>query len=267
VNSTTISEQMHPAIATDGVNQFLAVWTSFVGTTNSFDLYAQRYINKAAVLDPMSPPFVWAPFGLSNGIYQPQLVVDWTPVTGLSVSNYEIYTNGGTTPVITVASNMWVMTAANGLTAGSTNYFAVDYVTTTGQRSPRSASSAGVTWSGQNWGGIPYEWMVSMYGANSKIWPAASAQLAPNMSLYQVFLSGGNPTNSATWLQVQMTTSSEGRFVNWNTQPGATYQVQEKTDLTAAWINYGAPRFAASTNDSINIGGGTAGYFQVKLLR
>ena len=35
-------------------------------------------------------------------------------------------------------SNVWMMTAANGLTAGSTHSFQVDYVTTDGRQSPIS---------------------------------------------------------------------------------------------------------------------------------
>jgi hypothetical protein len=57
--------------------------------------------------------------------------------------------------------------------------------------------------------------------------------------------------------------------VTWNTQPGATYQVQVRTNLTGAWSNLGAPRFAAGATDSIyvGVGGGPAGYYQIELLR
>jgi hypothetical protein len=43
VNTTWISQQMHPAVAWDGVNHFLVVWTSFVGASG-FDLYGQAYV-------------------------------------------------------------------------------------------------------------------------------------------------------------------------------------------------------------------------------
>jgi hypothetical protein len=42
VNTTTISQQMHPAVAWNG-NQFLVAWTSFVGASG-FDLYGQAYV-------------------------------------------------------------------------------------------------------------------------------------------------------------------------------------------------------------------------------
>ena len=55
-------------------------------------------------------------------------------------------------------------------------------------------------------------------------------------------------------------------FLSWNTQPGVTYQVQVTTNLTT-WSNFGAPRFAAGTKDSIYVGGSPAGYYRVMLMR
>ena len=269
VNTTTASQQMHPVVASDGVSQFLAVWTSFVGLPNGFDLYAQRYLNVAAILQPMSAPFVLAPFVVSNNVYQPQLVVSWPPLLGLSVTNYEVYVDGNGTPAGVVTSNAWTMTAANGLTASSTHSFAVDYVTTDGRRSPASPSASGTTWSGINYFGIPFEWMQQYYGTTIASWPAnVNAPLTPGgLSLYQVFLSGGSPLDATTWLRQQITKTSQGMFLNWTTQPGATYQVQVKTNLAAPWSNLGSPRFAAGTTDSIYVGGGTVGYYRVLLLR
>jgi hypothetical protein len=94
-----------------------------------------------------------------------------------------------------------------------------------------------------------------------------NAPLLPGgLSLYKVFLSGGSPLVPSTWLQEQFTRSPQGTFLSWNTQPGATYQVQVTTNLST-WNNLGSPRFAAETTDSINVGGGSAGYYRVMLLR
>jgi hypothetical protein len=60
--------------------------------------------------------------------------------------------------------------------------------------------------------------------------------------------------------------TSEGFFLNWNTQAGQTYQVQESTNLFS-WSNLGAPRFAAGASDSIFIGRTSVGFYQVLLLR
>ncbi len=141
VNTTTVSQQIQPVVTSDGVNQFLAVWTSYTGGANSFDLFAQRYLNVSAMLTAMPAPFVYAPFTVSNGVYQPQLQVSWAPLLGIAVSNYEVYVNGSATPMGVVTSNQWVMTAANGLTASSTNSFQVDYVRTDGKRPPLSPAA------------------------------------------------------------------------------------------------------------------------------
>jgi hypothetical protein len=286
MNTTTISRQMQPVVTSDGVNQFLAVWTSFTGSPYGFDLYAQRYANVSALLQPMSAPFVYAPFVVSNGVYQPQLQVSWAPLQGISISNYEVYVDGVATPMALTTNNVWTMTASNTtitLAASSTHSFQLDYVTTDGRRPLISAPASGTTWSGANYYGIPSEWMEEYYGLNFATWPAnVNAPLVPGgPTLYQVFLSGGDPLAPATWLKVVLTKTppgpqpnqaqqsgqtSVGLYLNWNTQPGLTYQVQVTTDFMS-WSNLGSPRFAAGSTDSIYVGGGSAGYYRVLLLR
>jgi hypothetical protein len=55
-------------------------------------------------------------------------------------------------------------------------------------------------------------------------------------------------------------------FLNWNTQPGATYQVLVSTNVTT-WKNLGSPRFAAGTTDAINLGADSASFYRIVLLR
>jgi hypothetical protein len=276
VNTTTVNQQMQPTVASDGAGQFLVVWTSFTGLSYGFDLFAQRYINVSAILEAMDAPFVYAPFVVSNGVYQPQLQVSWPALLGISVSNYEVYVDGAGTPMALTTSNFWTMTAANGLTTNSTHLFQVDYVTTDGRRSPLSPSAGGTTWSGQSWGGIPAEWIAMYFGSlnvtfngntPSYNWPFPNVPLASGgPTLLQVFLSGGNPLDPGTWLQTTLTRTSQGLFLSWNTQPGFTYQVQVTTNFST-WGNLGASRFAAGTSDSIYVGGGSAGYYRILLLR
>ncbi|HEX3857367.1 MAG TPA: hypothetical protein VHY30_08735 [Verrucomicrobiae bacterium] len=268
VNTTTVSQQMQPVVASDGVDQFIAVWTSYAGSPYSFDLFAQRYIDVSAVLQPMAAPFVNAPFTLSNGVYQPQLQVSWPVLLGISVSNFEIYVNGSSMPMAVTSSNVWTMTAANGLTVGSTNSFQVDYVTTDDRRSPLSPSASGATWNGLNWGGIPFEWMTEYFGSDISKWPSVTADTdGDGMNNLQEFLAGTVPTNSASVLSVELNNSPQGMFLRWPTQPGLTYQVQMKTGLTSSWSNLGAPRFAAGYSDSIYCGAGSSGFYQIELLR
>jgi hypothetical protein len=277
VNTTTAGSQMQPVVASDGVSQFLAVWTSYTGNPYSFDLFAQCYVNvnMASNLPPMPAPFVYAPFTLitnalnTNGVYQPQLVVSWPQEQELSVSNYEVYVNGATTPMATVTTNVWTMTAANGLTTSSSNFFQVDYVTTDGRTSLISPPTGGTTWSGASYYGIPFEWMEAYYGMNFTDWPTNVnvPLILGGPTLLQVFLSGGNPKDSTTWLQMALVNTSNGLLLTWNPQPGFTYQVQVKTNLTTEWSDFGAPRLAPGSSDQIYVGQGSGGYYRIVLLR
>jgi len=272
VNTTTLGQQMQPAVASDGYAQFLAVWTSFTFGPSGFDLFAQRYVNTEAVLEPMPAPFVCVPFVLSNNIYQPELMVSWAPVQGLSVSNYLVYVDGEGTNMAALTGNQWIMTKANGLSTNSTHSFALEYLTTAGFTSPISPSTSGTTWSGLNWGGIPYEWMAEYFGGyyggtyHTNFWPSPNSLVATGgPTLLQVFLTGGNPFNPSTWLETSLVKTAKGMYLDWNTQPGMTYQVQVTTDFRT-WSNVGGPRFEAGTSDSIFVGNGTAGYYRVELL-
>jgi hypothetical protein len=267
INDTTASQQIQPVVAADGSGQFLAVWSSYTGDPYNFDLLARRFINVDAVLAAMPAPFVYAPFVLSNSVYQPQLQVSWAPLAGISVSNYEVYVDGAVTPAAVTTSNSWTMTAANGLTASSTHSFQVDYVKTSGARSPLSEAASGSTWSGLHWQGIPYEWMTTYYGGDVSQWPSAGSKVAgQGPTVMQAFLSGANPLDSSTWLTTQIANTKQGAFLGWNTQPGFVYQVQATTNFTA-WNNLGTPRFAAGTNDSIYLGNNAVGFYRVLLVR
>jgi len=269
VNTTTVSMQMQPVVASDGAGQFLVVWTGFNGSPNSFDLFAQRYLNVAALLQPMAAPFVYAPFNLdAGGNYQPQLQVSWPPLLGISVSNYLVFVDGSGVPAGVTPGNVWTMTVTNGLAASSTHSFQVEYVTSGGSYSPISAAAAGSTWSGGHLNGIPVEWLEQYYGNAIADWPAnVNAPLAPGgLTLRQVFQSGGSPLDAGTWLRTSLSATDQGMFLGWNTLPGQTYQVQTMSG-SATWTNLGAPRFAAGAGDSILVGGGSAGYYRVLLLR
>jgi len=164
VNTTTAGQQMQPVATSDGASQFVVVWTSYTGSPYSFDLFAQRYINVAAVLQPMAAPFVWAPFTVEQRRVSAAVGGFVAVLLGISVSNYEVYVDGAATPAAVVANNQiingqyyqWTMTTNNGLTTSSTHSFQVDYITTDGRRSPLSPSASGDNVQGYNWGGIPF---------------------------------------------------------------------------------------------------------------
>jgi len=284
VNTTSIGQQMQPAVAADGNAWFGVVWTSFTGPADGFDLYAQRYANVSAVLQPMSAPVVYAPFNFSNNVYVPQLQVSWPFLSGIAVSNFEVYVDFTNAPTTALTGNQWTMGAANGLAPASLHAFQVDYVTTGGRRSPISPAAYGTTWSGIAYNGhatgltrtevagaagIPVEWMQEYYGTNMANWPAnINAPLQPGSSftLAKVFVSSGDPLLPATWLTTSMVKTPEGYYLSWNPQAGQTYQVEESTNL-GSWFNVGTGRYAAGTNDAVYVGGTPAGYFRVKLVQ
>ena len=263
VNTTWISQQMQPTVASDGQGRFLAAWTSFAGGAYGFDLYAQRYVNVSQPLPSMSAPFIHMPFIVVNNVYQPQIQVSWPVQAGLSVDHYDVYVGG--TLAVSLTTNVWTMTVANGLTDSSTNSFQVDYVTTSGRRSPMSPAASGTTWTGQIYkNSLPVEWMAHYWGYGNQ-WPLPSDQVAPGgPTVLQVFLTGADPTNPATWLRTAMTQTAQGYFLNWNPRPGLTYQVQTSTNLTS-WANLGSPRLAIDVADSLYIGL-NAGYYRVMWL-
>lgn len=267
VNTTWINQQKLPAVASDGQGRFLAVWTSYAGGPNGFDLNAQRYVNVAQPLPAMNAPFVYVPYILDAlGNYLPEVRVSWPVQAGLAVDYYEVYVNS--TLATTRATNGWTMTTANGLTASSTNSFQVDYVTTSGRRSPLSATAKGITWSGFSWDDIPFEWMGLYFGGRNNMahWPSGySVVAAGGPTVQQVFLTGANPTNSASWLRTTIVSTPQGYFLSWNSQPGLTYQVQTSTNL-ATWVDASSPRRAATTVDSIYIGLSQAAYYRVVWL-
>jgi hypothetical protein len=265
VNTSWINQQMQPTVASDGQGRFLAAWTSFVGGPYGFDLYAQRYVNVSQPLPAMNAPFVYVPFAVSNGAYMPQIQVSWPLQAGLSIDHYDVYVNGVLTT--TLSSNIWMMTAANGIVVNSPYSFQVDYVTTGGRRSPLSPATAGTTWSNQKpyTGVLPVEWMAQYWGYGHA-WPGPDDPVAPGgPTVLQAFLTGADPTNPATWLRTALNNTAQGYFLSWNPQPGLTYQVQTSTNLTE-WQNLGSPRFAVGTMDSLYIGLSNSGYYRVMWL-
>jgi len=165
---------------------------------------------------------------------------------------------------INLTTNVWLMTAANGLTANSTHSFQVDFVTTSGRRSPLSPAASATTWMGYSWyGSVPFEWMATYFGYDTSQWPLPNTPVAPGgPTVVQAFLTGANPLNPATWLRTALLRTPQGYFLTWNPQPGLTYQVQSSTNMTA-WFGLGAPRFAAGNTDSVFVGGNNTAFYRI----
>lgn len=266
VNTTTVSKQIHPVVASDSSGRSLVAWSSFTGVAYGFDLFAQRYASGERPLDRLDAPYLHVPFNVTGGVYHPEIRVAWQEQTGLPVDHYEVYVNGATVPITSVTGNVWLMTAAQGLKPSTTVSFQVAFVTSDGRRSPVSLASSATTWSGGNYYGLPYEWMTANFGLDIPAWPKPTDLLAANgVSLADAFLSGGNPKDPSTWLRTNLEPTSRDVRLKWNPRPGFIYQVQSSTDLSS-WQNVGGARMAVEPVDSIPVGN-TNAYYRVVLQR
>jgi hypothetical protein len=264
VNTTVLNQQMFPTVSSDGQERFLVAWSSFTGLTYGLDLEAQRYASTLQPLTAPNPPYVIALDSYS-------LSVSWPALAGFDVSYYELFVDGSTTPEI-VTNDMW---SDLGFNPSSTHTFQLAYALADGRVSPLSATASGTTWAadnlsypagrlGQHSDGLPDDWETLYYGTNRNNWPQLGTftQLAPGVTVGEVFEWGANPTNSNTWLKQWITSTPEGLFLNWNTVPGGIYQVLTTTDLQN-WTNLGPPRFEAGTTDSLYLGRSSGGYYQI----
>jgi hypothetical protein len=260
VNTTTVSQQMHPAVATDGGSRFLVVWTSFIGGQSSFDLFGQRYYAGDGV-QPLTQPSAPMVSALSQG----RLSVAWPAVGGAVVSRYVVFMDDSSTGA-TVTNNFY---QATGLAASTSHSFRVQYVLADGQVSPLSDAGVGVTWGEDlNGDGLPDDWQAKYWGPKSSSWPGASVDSdGDGMTNYEEFLAGTDPRDPSSVLKSKLTADPLGWRLSWNTQQGFIYQVQSSADLLE-WSNAGSPRYAAGTNDStlVNMNNGTA-YFRIVRVR
>jgi hypothetical protein len=265
VNTTTISQQMHPAVATDGGSEFLVVWTSFIGGSSSFDLFGQRYYAGDGV-QPLAKPSAPMVSALSQG----RLSVAWPAVGGAVVSRYVVFMDDSSTGA-TVTNNFY---QATGLAASTSHSFRVQYVLADEQVSPLSDAGTGVTWGEDLNGfggipdGLPDDWEAKLWGPKSSSWPGANADSDQDgMTNYEEFLAGTDPKDPSSVLKSKLAADPMGWRLSWNTQQGFIYQIQSSADLLE-WTNAGSPRYAAGTNDStlVNMNNGTA-YFRIVRVR
>lgn len=259
VNTTTASQQLYPAVGSNGGGRFLVAWTSFGPGINSFDLFAQRYAATFQLLPAPATPNV-------SALDQSRLQVTWPEMGGYMVANYEVYADGAADATAVVSGNLlWCMA---GLAPHSTHGFRLAYVLTDGRHSPLSAIGSGTTWnSDDNFDGIPDDWEAQYWGTNSAGWPAPGADSDNDgVSNRDEFLAGTNPTNSASVLRMRLAATPQGLFLSWNTQPGQIYQVQSASAI-GSWSNLGPSRFASDSTDSIYVGGNERQYYRVLRVR
>jgi hypothetical protein len=258
VNTTFVSQQMQPTVASDGTARFLVAWSGFTGGQGSFDLFAQRFASTDQPVNPPDRPFVSV---LSSNA----LSVTWPAMAGLNVSNYMVYADGALTPTALVSGNAWKMTE---LAPGSTHFFQLAYTLADGRQSPRSGATTNTTYSALwYFNEIPQEWMTRSFGSAFWTWPSPLVDSdGDGASNLQEFQAGTDPNDGSSVLRVRLQKTAQGAFLNWNTQPGQIYQVQAAANLEQ-WSNLGGLRFAAGHLDSLFLGLTGNGYYRVLRVR
>jgi hypothetical protein len=241
VNTTIISQQIHPSVAFDGNRRALILWTSISAGTG-FDLFAQRYSSAQPVSAPSAPSV--------SALSQSRLSITWPELLGFEVSEYRLFIDDRIDPVV-LTENMYVLSQ---LPAGTTHSFKLAYKLNDGRVSPVSQPSSGTTWGEDgNFDGLPDDWQTIHWGPGPANWPSAATDSdSDGATNLQEFLAGTNPTNQADVLRTAILTTEQGWRLRWNTQPGFVYQVQHSTDANA-WSNIGGPRFAVSGSDALPI--------------
>ena len=262
VNTTTVSHQVNPCVASDGVATFLTVWSSFVGGSAITDLFAQRYVKTDLPLAAPGAPIVTV---LSSN----SLSVSWPPVQGYNLLNYQVYADGSATATAVVTNTYW---NATGLAPSSTHSYRFAYGLTDGRHSLLSGSASNTTYSALwYYNLIPQEWMdASFTPGNHAFWTWPSPYVdsdGDGASNYDEFLAGTDPMDANSVLKVRLQPTAQGLFLNWNTQVGLMYQVQTAPVPGGSWTNLGGPRFAAGTVDSMYVGSGSTGFYRIVRLR
>lgn len=248
VNSTTVASQVYPTVVGNGGQEFLCIWSGFVGGAASFDLFAQRYsVSVAPALGAPAAPAV-------SALSQSRLSAAWPELAGYTGVQYLLFIDGSSTPVA-VSNNQYIVT---GLAASTSHSFRLAYKLADGQQSALSEAATAQTWGDDgNFDGLPDDWQARHWGADQASWPAANIDSdndgATNL---QEFLAGTDPKDAQSVLRIRAAATAQGWRLEWNTEPGCVYQVQSAGE-GLSWSNLGSNRFAAGKTDSIPLTGDT----------
>ncbi|MHB1306185.1 MAG: thrombospondin type 3 repeat-containing protein [Limisphaerales bacterium] len=236
VNTTTVSRQVYPTLATDGDSRFLVGWAGFTGLSSGHDLFAQRY-SAVRTLAPPAPPFLYALDSFS-------LMAAWPELSGFTETvTYLLYVDDSVVPLELNGS----LRVLADLDPGSSHSVRLAFKLGDGSVSPKSASVSAKTWGRDtNFDGLPDDWQTGYWGVDKTKWPKPQVDSDNDgASNLEEFLAGTNPTDGDSVLRTTIVPSSQGLIFSWNSEPGCFYQVQSSTDLEG-WLDLGGPRFAVT---------------------
>lgn len=257
-NTTSLNQQVQPAISIDDNGAALVVWVGFGSALTGTDLFAQRLAKTAASLAAPNAP---AAIALSSS----KIRVVCTETDGLPVAKYLIYVDGAEKPAESDSPYITI----SGLPPASEHQFSVALQMLDGRITPKSETKSGSTWGeDENADGIPDDWQVKYFGATSASWPTPSEDPdGDGKSNRDEFLAGTNPIDSSSVLKVSLRDSQSGTAIGWNSQPGGIYQVQQSADLQI-WTDLGGIHVASGSSESILVGEVPSNsYFRVNCLR
>jgi hypothetical protein len=256
VSTTAVSQQLDPTVSNDG-NQFLVAWSSFVGGNASFEILSQRYGQVGPQIQ-VGTPFVAA-------MDSSRLTVSWPSIDGFEVEEYLVYVDGAKSPI---ASSVNFLTVG-GFAPGSAHTFRIGAKVAGNVSVDISPEVSGVTYgSDSNFDGIPDDWQAAYWSGPSSGWPAGGVDSdGDGASNVYEFLAGTDPMDSSSVLKTEMLFGIHGYRLQWNTQPGAVYEVQHSLDFSS-WDKISNPRLALDSVDSVSLNQiGATGYFRVVRLR
>lgn len=258
VNTTTVSQQLQPTVATDGSGRFLVAWAGFAGGDASFEIFGQRFAGEQVLPAPGAP--------VVSALDSYSLMVSWAPLAGYNdLAGYRLFVDGAATP-LALTNNFYIL---SDLDPATTHNFRLAYELTGGRVSPLSEPASGLTWGrDRNHDGLPDDWQALYWGADSSMWPAPSADAdGDGASNLAEFLAGTDPTKADSALRVSIAPTTGGLLVQWNALPGSIYQLQTSGDLKS-WSDAAGPAFApGSVASSVIPGTNSTAYYRVIRVR
>lgn len=239
LNTTVGGGQVLPTAAATPSGQILVAWSSNL-PRSGLEVFGQR-LETTHALAALPAPYVSA---LSSS----ELMVSWTPATGLEVAKYRVFRAGGEQLSETAESYSTI----GGLAPAGSVAVEVSYVLASGEESPRSPSATGKTWGAdKNFDGLPDDWQETYWTA--KPYPAGGEDSdGDGVRNLDEWLAGTDPTDASSVLRITWKATALGIQIEWPTKAGYVYQLQSSSDGTS-WKSVGGPRFAAQSRDSVTL--------------
>jgi hypothetical protein len=241
VNTDETSMQyMATATLLPETGEILAVWSSFEGGPESFELTAQRF-DGAGMGSGLQLPTPEAPFVFGLGFNS--IGISWPAVEGMDLDHYEIFIDDSDEAI--VSENNYI--EINDLGVSSDHEVRLVYVSTGAAKSPVGPVGQGSTWDQDaNNDGLPDTFQQTFWGHNQDLWEDSHVDSDNDgHSNLEELLVGTNPLNTRSVLKVELEKSEGSYWLRWDTHPGGIYQVQRTGDLEH-WERATGPRFANS---------------------